>query len=440
MVYKVPPYYPAAAGFGPDDAAFLGRLGFNVVRVGVIWKAIEPKPGAYNDRYLRHIADTVRTLAKHGIFSLLDFHQDMYNERFQGEGAPDWAVQDDGLANTRNGFPLNYATSPALQRALDHFWSNSPGPGGVGLQDRYAAAWRHVARAFRGVSGVLGYELLNEPSAGSQFVSCLAPSGCSAFDAQLTAFNRRVARAIRTVDRQTIIFYEPDVGFDFGVASHIGALRSGPTGFAFHDYCFTASPSGCSSEPQGFSNALGEVARSHDALILTEFGSNRYPADLTGMVSFADRDMVPWVEWAYCPCHDPTGATPDPLVLDPAKPPVGSNLGLFAMNILVEPFPQVIAGTPLSWGYDRQTRKFQLRYSTAKADANGRFPAGAITEIATPRLIYGRAYTVHVRGGAILSSRDAAVLEIAACPGARKISIQVLPSGRNRESCRPARM
>jgi endoglycosylceramidase len=93
MVYKVPPYYPAAAGFGADDAAFLERMGFNVVRVGVIWKAVEPKPGVYNDRYLRHIGDTVRTLAKHGILSLLDFHQDLYNERFQGEGAPDWAVQ-----------------------------------------------------------------------------------------------------------------------------------------------------------------------------------------------------------------------------------------------------------------------------------------------------------------------------------------------------------
>jgi endoglycosylceramidase len=156
MVYKVRPYYPAATGFGPDDAAFLQRMGLSVVRVGVIWKAVEPTPGVYNDQYLKHIAATVRTLAMHGIFSLLDFHQDMYNERFQGEGAPDWAVQDDGLPNAMNGFPVNYATNPALQRAEDHFWANSAGPGGVGLQDRYAAAWRHVARQFRTIRGVLG--------------------------------------------------------------------------------------------------------------------------------------------------------------------------------------------------------------------------------------------------------------------------------------------
>jgi endoglycosylceramidase len=440
MVYKVPPYYPAAAGFGADDATFLERLGFNVVRVGVIWKAVEPRPGVYDDGYLSHIAGTVRTLAKHGILSLLDFHQDMYNERFQGEGAPDWAVEDDGLPNPKNGFPSNYLTNPALQRAEDHFWANSPGPGGVGLQDRYAASWRHVARTFRSIPGVLGYELWNEPSAGTGFATCLGASGCPAFDARLTAFDRHVATAIRMVDRHTLIFYEPDVGFDFGVATHVGALRDGPAGFAFHDYCLGPSPNGCTSEPRGITNALDHVAHTHEALLMTEWGSNPYRGDLTRMMNLADHSMVPWVEWAYCPCHDPTGATPDPLVLDPAKPPLGANVGRLALHILVEPFPQLIAGTPLSWSYNRQTKRFQLRYSTAKTSGHGRFEAGAITEIATPRVIYGRPYAVHVHGGAIVSRPAARILDIAACPGAREVSVQVLRSGRDRESCRTTHM
>jgi hypothetical protein len=36
MVYKLPLYDPAAAGFGDDDAAFLASIGFDTVRVGVI--------------------------------------------------------------------------------------------------------------------------------------------------------------------------------------------------------------------------------------------------------------------------------------------------------------------------------------------------------------------------------------------------------------------
>src|SRR5436189_6384046 len=51
LVYKVPPFDPAVSGFGDDDAAFLAQEGFNSVRLGVIYKAVETKPGAYDDTY-----------------------------------------------------------------------------------------------------------------------------------------------------------------------------------------------------------------------------------------------------------------------------------------------------------------------------------------------------------------------------------------------------
>src|SRR5437588_12068310 len=63
MVYKLPPYYPSAVGFGSDDAAFLQRIGFNAVRVGVIWKAVEPRPGEFAGAYLGQVAATVRPRA-----------------------------------------------------------------------------------------------------------------------------------------------------------------------------------------------------------------------------------------------------------------------------------------------------------------------------------------------------------------------------------------
>src|SRR3954453_18065282 len=200
MVYKRPPYYPKAAGFGANDAHFLHRHGFNGVRLGVIYKGVEPKPGKYGNGYLKHIADTQRTLSGNGVFSLLDFHQDMYNEKFQGEGWPDWQVQDDGLPNPRNGFPGNYLTNPALWRAYDHFWANDT-VGGVKLLNRYAAAWRHVARAFRDRSRMLGYDILNEPFPGSQLATCANPAGCPAFDTgPLATMTRKTTRAIRKVD------------------------------------------------------------------------------------------------------------------------------------------------------------------------------------------------------------------------------------------------
>jgi hypothetical protein len=107
-----------------------------------------------------------------------------------------------------------------------------------------------------------------------------------------------------------------------------------------------------------------------------------------------------------------------------------------AQSLLVEPFPHLIAGTPISWAYNTQKKTFQLRYSTAKAGGRGRFAAGAVTQISTPQFIYRHPYAVHVRGGAIVSPRGARILEIAACSGARQISVQVLRSGRDRQSCR----
>lgn len=435
MVYKRPPYDPAAVGFGGDDARFLARIGFDAVRVGVVWKALEPAPGVFDNMYLNRIAGTVRTLARHGILSLLDFHQDLLNERFQGEGFPDWAIEDGGLPNPRLGFPGNYLGNAALQHAFDEFWANAPGPGGIGLESRYAAAWRHVAARFAADPSVLGYELLNEPFPGTPYLTCATTAGCPAFDAKLTAFDRRVARAIRTVDRRHLIFYEPNVVFDFGAATHVGRLSDGPAGFAFHDYCFSIAPEGCASEPRAFANALEHVKRTREAVLLTEFGSTPYAGDLAGMVRRADRDMVPWLEWSYCPCADPTGATPDPLVFDPARPPLGANLGSLALSTLVEPYPQLVAGTPRSWSFDSATKVFRLRYSTERVDRPGSFGTGSITVVAVPTLIYGGHYAVRVRGGAIVSRRGGPLVEISPCPGTRSVSVTIRRRGTSSASC-----
>jgi endoglycosylceramidase len=440
MVYKLAPYYPGVTGFGADDAAFLHSIGFNAVRVGIIWKALEPHPGVYDDAYLKHIAATVRTLARHGVLSLLDFHQDMYNERFQGEGAPDWAVQDDGLpAIPQLGFPLNYESMPALQRAYDHFWANSPGPGGIGLQDRYAAAWRHVARLFRSNPSVLGYELFNEPFPGTHYLTCVLSGGCPDLDQRLTSFNRRVDAAIRLVDRRKLVFYEPYATFNFGFATHVGALNDREAAFSFHDYCLSNEAQGCSTHAQTMTNAVAYVRRTRAAAVMTEFGATNSASDLRSMLQLADRNRIPWLEWAYCGCKDPTTSGPgtvQAIVIDPHKPPRGSNLELGTLRALVEPYPQVIAGTPAGWGFSRSTRTFTLRYSPARAGGRGSFGTGSITEISAPPIVFGGRYAVAATGAAVISKRGAPLVRIALCPHMHAVTITIRPSGRHRSACR----
>ena len=437
MVHKVAPYAPDEVGFGRDDARFLARQGFTTVRLGLIWKAVEPEPGEYDDAYLARIRHTAEVLAAQGIWTLLDFHQDLYNERFQGEGAPDWAVQDEGLpAQPQLGFPYNYFGMAPLLRAFDHFWANDAGPGGVGLQDRYAAAWAHVAEYFAGVPRLLGLDLFNEPWPGSAWSTCANPAGCPAFDAQLQAFSERAADAVRAVDRRTVVFYEPNVLFNNGAQTHV-APTGDRLGFSFHDYCLTAEADAEGAGQQAcdtfndlvFQNAVQHGTDTWHPPLLTEFGATTDRTTLTTMVDRAAAHRIGWQYWAYCGCDDPTttgpGAT-QALVLDPSRPPKGDNVDRHKLTAIVGPHPTAVSGVPTAYSFDRRSRVFAASWSTGRA-AGGRFGAGARTTLSVPRLVYPDGYRVAVTGGRVVSAPGARILVVAQDRGAAKVRLVVRP-------------
>lgn len=142
-------------------------MGFNLVRLGVIWDGVEPEPGVYNQEYLAELEEQVRVYADYGIYVLLDMHQDLYGVRY-ADGAPEWATVTDGLPEPeKTAVWSDGYMSPAVQRAFDHFWANDPAPDGVGLQNHFAGCWRVLAERFKDRPEVLGYDLINEPFPGS---------------------------------------------------------------------------------------------------------------------------------------------------------------------------------------------------------------------------------------------------------------------------------
>jgi endoglycosylceramidase len=153
-----------------DEGRFaqMRRWGFNCVRLAFTWASLEPEPGAYSDRCLAELDRRVAWAKRNGMYVFLDMHQDLFSMRF-GDGAPEWATLTDGRVHVAGGAVWSdaYLTSPAVQAAMDNFYANRPGPGGVGLQDRYARAWRRLAEHFAGNPTVIGYDLMNEPFAGS---------------------------------------------------------------------------------------------------------------------------------------------------------------------------------------------------------------------------------------------------------------------------------
>ena len=437
MVYKRPPYHPGAAGFGADDADFLRRYGFNTVRLGLIYTAVEPQPGKVDHDYIRRVRALERVLAKRGIASLIDFHQDLYNEKFTGEGWPDWAVLDDGLpAEPLAGFPGTYITSPGMNRAFDNFYANAAGPGGVGLQQRFARAWARVATSFSGDAGVLGYDLLNEPWPGSGFAACLNSSGCGAFDrTSLAPFYRRVIGAIRGADKRHIVFYEPQVLYNFGSDTNLPDLGFKRLGFSFHNYCFTGlvagTPPTCPElEDSVFDNADTRAARTGDSLMLSEFGATDDTSILDRLTGYADRHMVSWQEWHYCGCDDPTTQGPGDIqavVKDPSKPPRGANLFHDKLKALARPYPQAIAGTPIRFGFNPANRKFELVYTPKRADGHGRFKRG-VSDIFVPKIQYRNGVNVTVDGSsAWTTSKAPQHLYVRARPHAKRIKVEISP-------------
>lgn len=439
MTNKLPPYQPAAVGFGRDDARFLARHGFNTVRVGIIYAGLEPRPGVIDRGYLRGITRTVRVLEREGIFVMLDFHQDLFNERFQGEGFPDWATRTDGLPNEPRtvedtGFTVNYTANPALNRAFDHLWLNDRFAGGAGLQDRFARAWRAVARRMRDEPRVLGYDLLNELWPGSQWPTCANPAGCPAFDrAVLTPFSTRVLNAIREVDRRKIVFYEPQVLFNNGAASNHGDTGDGRAGFSFHLYCLsgvlTGGSTGCDTlEPLVFQNAKEQAARNGDALMLSEFAATDDIDVITRVTDLADRFMVSWQQWAYWNADPVAGVQGgEGLIHDINKPPTGDNVKRAKLRAAERPYPRVVAGTPQRYGFDTRSRTFELRYSTYGPDGQRFRRTKAITEVTVPRIHYRRGYRVRAKGARVISSPRARVLRLRSARGADEVRVRVEP-------------
>jgi endoglycosylceramidase len=417
MVNKEPPYYPSAAGFSDSDAAWLADSGFLVVRVGVLATGLMPTPGVVDTAYIQSVDATVKTLAQHGVYSLIDFHQDGWGPEVGSDGFPAWMTLTDGAVNADAGFPLYYEQNPALQAAFQSFWDDAKGPDGIGLQEDYAAMFGAMAKVFASEPYVLGYDLFNEPWPGTTWSACLDDAdGCPSLDTgELGPAYAKAVTAIRAAGDTHLIFGEPFVLFNFGDSTTSIPVPGADSnaGMSFHVY-----PLLTAQAPTVVKNAVAWATSTKGALLNTEWGATEDSETLTHESLALDSALVPWIFWSFC-CE---------LVPSLDASPGGANLVASTAAALVQPYPLVVAGTPTALTIDPSAQTLSFTWSTARP-GGGTFEAGEVTTFEAPALTYPKGYTATVTHGTVTSKPCAPLLSVQATPGASSVSVEMKPGG-----------
>jgi uncharacterized membrane protein HdeD (DUF308 family) len=238
---KLPPYLPIA----PLDAKVLtqadlkkeiesvkpqldlmNNLGFNVVRLLISWKAIEPRPNPNLEellpegrQYLTHMKEIIDELYARNIYVFLDFHQDIANEVYGGDGFPDWTLAiDEEHERPKSSQPdkkwqIKYMINKSLKQTFVSFWQNDltnleEGLKNFPVRTHLEKTIGQTAQFFKSMNNntghpaVLGVEPFNDPH----------PSTLPKEDFEvknLMDFYRNVNSELRKVDDNLFMFIEP---------------------------------------------------------------------------------------------------------------------------------------------------------------------------------------------------------------------------------------
>jgi endoglycosylceramidase len=378
VVYKLAPYTP---DFTPADARRLRGWGMDAIRLGVSWRALEPTRGVLDTAYVSRVRRLVRLAGAEGLWVLIDMHQDLWSERFGGEGAPDWATLDDGQPFVPTPFPYAYL-QPAVGRSFTSFWTNREG-----IRTAYVSAYAGVAKLLAREDAVIGYDAMNEPVCELTAAPCGVPPQPAAATRYLEPFYRELVPAMRRADPDTPTFYEDWLTTDFGYPFTV-RLPYRNLGLSYHVYCGQPlRPDPCpQQELQALRNGAGNAAANHAAALVTEFGATDNLDVIGRVLDGADAVRVGWLYWQYKTYDDPTtsAASEGPDAESIVTP--GGAVKAAKARALARPYPMRLAGRGARWRYGAADGRFTLSWTAVR---------GADTVVAVPRLSYPRGFDVH---------------------------------------------
>jgi endoglycosylceramidase len=410
---KLTPYVPfdfASTDFDTALGAYLDRAaswGIDALRVPFVWAAVEPTQGSYDATFLAHYDALLDGAWSRGMYTVVDFHQDIYAERFCGDGFPDWTIpapQPAPLSDCPN-WGGEYLSNGNVQSAFDRFWA----PGST-VQTAYGALWDMMATRYASRAGVIGFEPINEPGWGS--------ADMDTFEATtLTSFYGTMTARLQASAPDALVFFD-GTGVDGVLVSTSVGLPSG-SGLVFAPHYYQAAAlGGTSPSPALVQGSLQEWQQRGSTwnvpVFLGEFGASNPTPDVEAYISAhydaLDALAMSGTQWEYSTSTELWN---------------GEDLSLCAADgtenpqaqAIVRPYARAVAGDSVTFSFDASSSTATLTYAPT---------AGGVTEVAVPARAYPAGYTVAITGGCADSSQAGRLL-VQADTGAGMVTVTIAP-------------
>jgi endoglycosylceramidase len=378
--------------------------GFNAARLVVVWAAIEPQRGVYDDAFIEAVATRVEWAKQADLLVVVDMHEDIYGEGFGFDGAPRWTCDASHYANFKPIQPwfLN-SLNADVTACVDGFWTTPD------LQQHYTEAWRRLATRLAGYDNVVGFDPMNEPYWGSKGILDFEPEVLGPFYEQLVP-------AVRTAAPQWIAFIEPSSSRNLGTPTRLAPPTYGDVAYAPHSYDRDAE-SGKGFDPAHrdalMANVSALAGEAHDmsaALWIGEYGGSGTAPGIgdymTAQYDAAGAVAGSSMYWSY----DSSGGYG---LLNTDGTEVPSLLA-----VVVRPYPERVAGDPVSYAFDAATSTFTFTYHPNRAIA-------APTVVSVAPRIYPNGYAVDCDG--CTYQKTPGRLVITAAPGGDPAIVKVHP-------------
>jgi len=275
--------------------------GVNVLRLVFCWEAYEPLKGGVNSSYLDMLAQIANKASQMGIYTIIDFHQDVYS-RYRaggcGDGFPSWATATPHATPTNNeecqkiNWMIRGWLDPGVGEAFGDFFSDKDR-----IKTAYLQRLEDISQRFSGEAGIIGYDLLNEPFSDP-------------LEEDLSSLYQAAAIRIWQGDKRAILFLEPNLLTDTGKQTLLLSRPvKGEIAYAPHFYDPSIALLHAYTTPDlaivAFEN-MKQISVSWKApLFVGEFGTEARTKDAAGYIGkiyeLLDQQFASGAQWNFTP-------------------------------------------------------------------------------------------------------------------------------------------